>query len=108
MAERAALLRTPGVLFSEPFIELLPQFPLAGDHDGTPRTAHQSVDLAGAPKELGNLVNDVILAGVPEPRRLYAHQEEALAASYGRRENVAITSGTGSGKTEAFLLPILA
>lgn len=108
MAERAALLRTPGVLFSEPFIELLPEFPLAGAHEGTPRTAHQSVEFAGAPKALGDLVHDVILGGVPEPRRLYAHQEEALAASYARQENVAITSGTGSGKTEAFLLPILA
>jgi hypothetical protein len=108
MAERAELLRTPGVLFSEPFIELLPEFPLAGDHENTPRTAHQSIDHVGAPKVLGDLVHDVVLAGVPEPRRLYAHQEAALAASYSRNEHVAITSGTGSGKTEAFLLPILA
>lgn len=108
MAERSALLRTPGVLFSEPFIELLPEFPLAGDHDGSPRTVAETVLHAGAPQALADLIHDVVLTGLPEPRRLYAHQEEALAASYGRCEHVAITSGTGSGKTEAFLLPIFA
>ncbi len=50
----------------------------------------------------------MILDGQPRPRRLYAHQEEALIASYRRNEHVALTSGTGSGKTEAFLLPIFA
>jgi ATP-dependent helicase YprA (DUF1998 family) len=108
MAERSALLRMPGVLFSEPFIELLPDFPLAGEHEGTPRAVHESIAHAGAPSALAELGHDVIFAGAPEPRRLYAHQEEVLAASYARREHVAITSGTGSGKTEAFLLPILA
>jgi hypothetical protein len=37
---------------------------------------------------------------------LYAHQERALrAATEGR--NVVVKTGTGSGKTEAFLLPVL-
>ncbi|MBI4541305.1 MAG: DEAD/DEAH box helicase [Gemmatimonadetes bacterium] len=34
---------------------------------------------------------------------LYAHQEQAYRAVVGRR-NVVVTTGTGSGKTEAFLL----
>lgn len=39
-------------------------------------------------------------------RPLYIHQEQALAlASAG--ENLVVTTGTGSGKTESFLLPIL-
>lgn len=39
-------------------------------------------------------------------RPLYSHQERALAlASAG--ENLVVTTGTGSGKTESFLLPIL-
>lgn len=108
MAERAALLREPGVLFSEPFIELLPNYPLAGDSEGTPRPVAGSIEMAGAPIALAELVHDVVLSGLPEPRRLYAHQEETLKESFRNRKHVAITSGTGSGKTEAFLLPILA
>ncbi len=38
---------------------------------------------------------------------LYAHQEQAFRAVVGGR-NVVVTTGTGSGKTEAFLLPIIA
>lgn len=39
-------------------------------------------------------------------RPLYLHQERALLkASHG--ENLVVTTGTGSGKTESFLLPIL-
>ncbi|MEW6246510.1 MAG: DEAD/DEAH box helicase [Nitrospirota bacterium] len=37
---------------------------------------------------------------------LYAHQEDALRAVEGGR-NVIVKTGTGSGKTEAFLLPVL-
>ena len=52
MAERSALLWTPGVLFSEPFIELLPEFPLAGADDQALRTVLESVERAGAPDHL--------------------------------------------------------
>ena len=106
MAERAALLRRQGIIFGEPFIELLPQYPLAGDRDGVVRTPAGSLDLAGAPSMLAELVEEVMLDGLPRPRRLFAHQEDALVASFGQDEHVALTSGTGSGKTEAFLLPI--
>jgi ATP-dependent helicase YprA (DUF1998 family) len=37
----------------------------------------------------------------------YAHQAEALEATLGRGEDLLVTTGTGSGKTEAFLLPLL-
>jgi ATP-dependent helicase YprA (DUF1998 family) len=46
------------------------------------------------------------IAPLMEGRELYLHQSEAVRA-YERGENVVITAGTGSGKTEAFLLPLL-
>jgi DEAD/DEAH box helicase domain-containing protein len=49
--------------------------------------------------------------GVPADRvRLFSHQARALvtALSEEARHNPVITSGTGSGKTESFLLPVLA
>jgi len=108
MAERSELLRRQGVLFAEPFIELLPDYPLAGDHEGMPREVADSMTRAGAPPSLADLVRDVVLSGAPFPRRLYAHQEQVLEESFAKNKHVAITSGTGSGKTEAFLIPVLA
>jgi len=40
--------------------------------------------------------------------RLYRHQFDALDASMRQRQDVIVTSGTGSGKTECFLLPLAA
>lgn len=51
------------------------------------------------------------LGGTAGEVRLRDHQAEAVEHSLGRdpeRPHVVVTSGTGSGKTEAFLLPVLA
>ena len=50
--------------------------------------------------------------GIPQHRPLYKHQHEALeraidSGSGGEKPAIVVTAGTGSGKTEAFLLPIL-
>lgn len=55
----------------------------------------------------GGLVPDLLKAKWPfGEERLYRHQELALEAGRAARSFV-VTTGTGSGKTEAFLLPIL-
>lgn len=40
-------------------------------------------------------------------RKLHRHQADALRAVVERNENVVVATGTGSGKTECFLYPIL-
>src|SRR6202044_1431015 len=44
----------------------------------------------------------------PADFELYSHQFEAVQASVQAREDIVVTSGTGSGKTECFLLPLAA
>jgi ATP-dependent helicase YprA (DUF1998 family) len=44
---------------------------------------------------------------LPLARPLYAHQERALRLAVGNHRNLLVATGTGSGKTETFLLPII-
>lgn len=50
-------------------------------------------------------------SAMPGDRKLYTHQLEAIekasSGTPGNRPAVVVTAGTGAGKTEAFLLPIL-
>lgn len=46
------------------------------------------------------------LQGIEGERPLYRHQEQAIRSVFGGH-NVVVATGTGSGKTEAFLYPIL-
>ncbi len=98
--ERARLLRSPGTVSQLPFVESTPRF----------RQGCWLKDL-GVPQIPGELP-ELARFGFPTDKfPLYAHQEAALAASWaddGTPRNVVVASGTGSGKTECFYLPILA
>lgn len=47
------------------------------------------------------------LASALPPRELYLHQDRAIEQVVRQRRNVVVATGTGSGKTESFLIPIL-
>lgn len=99
MAERKELLGRHGVLFQEPFLELLPEW------------KPTSTNLLGACSsvrcpELASLLQIGLFSRIPDAR-LHQHQFEVLEECLNGR-NVVVTSGTGSGKTESFLVPILA
>lgn len=40
-------------------------------------------------------------------RPLYKHQEDAVRATVEQQENIVVATGTGSGKTECFLIPMM-
>jgi len=94
-AERARLLSTPGSAFSEPLLELLPRY--------RPATASMEAILSelGVPEAA-----ELVRAGLLPYDHPYTHQAAALRASDAGRD-VVVGTGTGSGKTEAFLLPVL-
>ena len=98
--ERADLLRQRGVIAQDPFIEATPAF--------APARFLRDLEQAfpeGVPAGLSELMEH----GIPMSRfPLYSHQEKALLSSLGGAGNLLVATGTGSGKTEAFVLPILA
>jgi len=100
MRARRALLEVEGIAHREPYIELLPPY------DSSNRTFEEACQELGLPLETARLSNATGL--FPEERQLYKHQWQALSASMQEHKHVVVTAGTGSGKTECFLLPILA
>jgi DEAD/DEAH box helicase domain-containing protein len=101
--ERDDLVRRKNVLTRHPLIEPMPDYPASGIG---PEMLGQHLGPAYGP--LGVLAK----ALMPDVPKLYQHQleatEEAILGGSGNGRDVVITTGTGSGKTECFLLPVLA
>lgn len=103
--ERYALLNYDKVLYRKPWIEPLPDYVSSNK-----RIEDLTLD------DLGNALNEaearkfkeLVATGLfPSFAKLHAHQAEMLKETL-RGNNCIITSGTGSGKTESFLLPLFA
>jgi len=97
--ERSRLLDTPGVIAQRPYLESTPRY----------RTG-RSISELGLPAVAAELL--LGLSDGADGDRLvwdppYAHQCEALVSTLSRKRSIVVTTGTGSGKTECFLLPLL-
>ena len=99
--QRRRLLETEGVLFREPYIESTPRY----------RAGRKFADL-----ELDAAVESLFTSLTQRDGDLkpllydppYTHQAEALQLASRDGASLAVTTGTGSGKTESFLLPMVA
>jgi len=125
-AARRELLATTGNLVADAYIEPVPRYarasgsledlleeddtvlPRTSRFDAATRTAFVELVLSGLfdgvaiePKEKGGLRRRSVY-------RPYAHQMEMLEHGTRSGRPGIVTSGTGSGKTESFMLPILA
>lgn len=99
--ERDELLKKNGLLFQDPRFEPIFPYPSSG------KTLSQLSDDLKLTSELGEFLATGGKEGLaPKDRELYEHQAEAIKASVVEGEDVVVTTGTGSGKTECFLLPI--
>lgn len=105
--ERRRLLLDGNLLFTEPHLEPIPQY------DATINLI-EWCQKSGVDVESASLVGEALFRQFTksdQPIMIRKHQAEALAANFktgtDAERNAIITSGTGSGKTESFLLPVL-
>ncbi len=84
------------VLVKGPILETTPEFKKGA-------SIRQLVDNRVLNKGFSRLCNEYL----PSDRDLYLHQETAIRKSVLSQRNLIVTTGTGSGKTETFLLPII-
>ena len=94
-AERNALLDAEGKTWQTPYIEVLRDYKVTG------LGVESALRQAGASEELASFIK----CGLIPFDDIFIHQRDALEHTI-KGKNVAITAGTGSGKTESFLLPI--
>lgn len=99
-AERRQLLGKNEILSQPPLLETVPVYETVPD-----------LTLPEASRRLGDGYQDLheFAAGlIPPNRKLYTHQWESLRNVLVEKNDIVVTTGTGSGKTECFLLPLLA
>ena len=101
--ERERLLRSPGVLSQEPWIEPLPRYRSSGKTISDLAAA----DVPGLDEDVLNDFKSLAACGLVGSYDLRQHQVEMLQRAMSGNHCV-VTAGTGSGKTEAFLLPLFA
>ena len=109
-SEREELLRTDEVASREPWIEPLPSYrnKILPNGEKLKISTLRSEDVPGMNDEARSLFQEFVLKGlVNGDYPIYQHQADMLKNAL-QGNNCIITSGTGSGKTESFLLPMLA
>lgn len=100
--ERNSLISEQGAICQPPIIEIVPKYKEYASLEDFCKNEGVNSELADF-VQCGLFFNDKA-----EKRRLYLHQYNALKEAAINRKNIVVTTGTGSGKTECFLLPIFA
>jgi ATP-dependent helicase YprA (DUF1998 family) len=95
--QRRALLQRPGVIHQIPYMESTPRY--------TPGLRFS--EIPGLPEAALKAYQTLTAAPAVLHDPGYSHQVEAIQKSLVDGKNLVIMTGTGSGKTESFLLPIL-
>jgi ATP-dependent helicase YprA (DUF1998 family) len=96
MTERRNLIDQEGATWRQPWIEVMREYATTGDG------LKIAVESAGGSPELVEFIR----CGLFQFDDLFIHQRESLSSVLNNK-NVVVSAGTGSGKTESFLLPVV-
>lgn len=102
-AEREELLKRDGVLFQDAYVEPMPAYAPGSRLDDLGLEDLPGMDQKSATAFKRIASKGLFKGGHP----LYVHQQRMLRQSLAGKHSVVVT-GTGSGKTESFLLPLIA
>jgi hypothetical protein len=96
--KRTMLLNSPGVISTEPFVEATPVYEQGH--------TYAEMTLPDASKKLMTKLAALkpSIGVYPKP---YVHQQIALESFFHHQHDLIVATGTGSGKTETFMYPIL-
>lgn len=94
--ERRLLLEDPGAVSQKPYVESTPVYEL-----GEP---YANLNI---PKAVKDVLSELAGRKLGLFERPYIHQSTALEAFFTRAADLVVATGTGSGKTESFLMPII-
>ena len=99
--QRKQLLAQPGIIHQIPYLESTPRY----------QTGEYLAEMKGLPTAALEAFLSVSKKDGTRPQLVYdppySHQSDAIRGCLIDRRNLVIMTGTGSGKTESFLLPIL-
>ncbi len=99
--EREALLLSDGTMSQPPIIEIVPKYDEIC-------TLKQFCEAEGVSSEYDEFINCGLFdSNGAYERKLYTHQYKAIKDAALERKHIVVTTGTGSGKTECFLLPLI-
>ena len=95
--ERRALLEEDGAVCQVPFVESTPVYELG--------ETYEKLQMPGAIKKVLTALAQLNIGVFPRP---YVHQARALEHFFAQdSSDLIVATGTGSGKTESFLMPII-
>ena len=104
--EREILLDQDGRIYRHPLIEPIPAYRTSGESFG--QAAQALLSGMWQASDVADIATFVDQGLFPSALSLHQHQRDVFEQVIVNRRDAVITTGTGSGKTECFLLPLVA